>query len=45
MGGARGEVCEKTGPVAKTASFGSGMEATGFNNDTDGATTNPAGVW
>jgi len=44
VGGARGEVCEKTGPVAGTMSSGSGMEAIGFSKETDGATSNCAGV-
>jgi hypothetical protein len=45
MGGARGEVCRNTGPEAKTASCGSGKEATGFSRETEGEATNCAGVW
>jgi len=44
-GGARGEVCEKSGPVAGTMSSGSGKEAIGFSKETDGATSNCTGVW
>jgi hypothetical protein len=44
VGGARGEVCEKAGPTVKNESCGNGNEATGFSRETDGATTNPAGV-
>ena len=43
-GGARGAVCEKTGPVAGTMSSGSGKEAIGFSKETDGATSNCTGV-
>jgi len=44
VGGARGEVCEKTGPVARMASSGSGKEAIGLSKKTGGATSNCAGV-
>ena len=43
-GGARGAVCEKTGPVARTMSSGNGKDATGFSNNTDGATSSCTGV-
>ena len=43
-GGARGAVCEKTGPAAGIMSSGNGKEATGFNKETDGATSNCAGI-
>src|SRR5271165_2679925 len=44
-GGARGEVCENTGAATEILSSGSGSEAIGFSESTDGATTNCAGAW
>ena len=43
-GGARGAVCEKTGPAAGIMSSGKGKEATDFNKETDGATSSCTGV-
>jgi hypothetical protein len=43
-GGARGAVCKKTWSVGGAASCGSGKEATGLSNITDGAAMNCAGV-
>jgi hypothetical protein len=44
-GGARGEVCENSGPVARIASCGSGSDATGFSSDAEGAAASCAGAW
>src|SRR5260221_12060995 len=44
-GGARGAVCEKTGPVAGIASFGSGRGANGFSNEKDRRGSGSAGGW
>src|SRR5258708_26141830 len=38
-GGARGAVCEKMGPVARTMSSANSREAIGLSDETDGATS------